>query len=105
METITAFRTQDGTLFESEILAMKHEVANRHDSSLKDFFNGHCSYSAMASCAVIRKGIIEWELFKEKIPLGISTHTSKPRMLATLQSLTRRIAIETSLASLKTCLK
>ena len=66
MEQITAYKTSDGKIFDSESLAHAHEFGRRYNEDLIEFFSGHCSYRGdTAQGSIIRKAIVEWEMFKK----------------------------------------
>lgn len=66
METITAFKTSDGRIFDNESLAHAHELGQRYNEQMVEFFSGHCSYRGdTAQGSIIRRAIVEWEMFKK----------------------------------------
>jgi hypothetical protein len=66
MKTITAFKTSDGRVFEVESQAHAHEFGVTYNELLIEFFNGHCSYkSDTPTGSVVRRAIIEWEMFQK----------------------------------------
>lgn len=67
MQTITAYKTSDGAIFESASLADAHEFGQRYNEQLAEFFNGHCTYRGdSAQGSMVRRAIIEWEAFKRQ---------------------------------------
>jgi hypothetical protein len=67
METVKAFKTSDGTLFDDSIQAERHEMFLEKNMVVEDFLDSELNqYKAMTSRSIARTTIINWELWKVK---------------------------------------
>jgi hypothetical protein len=67
MENIVAFKTSDGTLFETMEQAERHELFLSKESCIEDFLDSsYNSYTGHAHRAMARTTVINWELWKSK---------------------------------------
>ena len=67
MKTINAFQTSDGTLFESERDAERHEMSLSKRSVIEDYLDSELNaYTGHAQRGMARIAVINWELWKVK---------------------------------------
>lgn len=67
MKNVNAFQTSDGTLFESEIEAQKHEMSLSKRSIIEDYLDSDLNaYTGHAQRGMARVAVINWELWKVK---------------------------------------
>lgn len=67
MKNVNAFQTSDGTLFESEIEAQKHEMSLSKRSLIEDYLDSDLNaYTGHAQRGMARVAVINWELWKVK---------------------------------------
>lgn len=66
MKPIKAFQTSDGTLFENEEKAEKHEEFLRHSDVIESFLNSDLNPYKGPQRVIARNSIINWQLWKTK---------------------------------------
>ena len=67
MKNVTAFQTSDGTLFEFELEAEKHEMTLLKRSVIENYLDsGLNAYTGHAQRGMARVVVINWELWKIK---------------------------------------
>jgi hypothetical protein len=67
MKNIVAFQTSDGTLFETQEAAERHELFLSKDSVVEAFLDSELNpYSGHAHRSMARNTVINWELWKSK---------------------------------------
>ena len=67
METIQAYKTSDGKLFEDSVQAERHELFLLKQEVVEGFLASELnSYQAVAQRAIARSSIVNWELWKLK---------------------------------------
>jgi len=67
MENIVAFKTSDGTLFETKEGAERHEMFLAKESVIEDFLNSKFNpYTGHAQMYIARQTIINWEMWKSR---------------------------------------
>lgn len=67
MENIVAFKASDGTLFEVQEQAERHELFLANESVIEDFLNSSVNpYTGVAHRGMARQTVINWELWKSK---------------------------------------
>ena len=65
MKIINAFKTLDGSLFETKQAAEKHQMALDKGYLIDDFLNGPLNkYPSKPQQAIARSTVISWELWK-----------------------------------------
>lgn len=67
MENVVAFKTSDGTLFETKEGAERHELFLTKESTIETFLDSSLNpYTGHAHRGMARQTIINWELWKSK---------------------------------------
>ena len=66
MEQVKAFKTSDGTLFDSAAQAEKHEAFLQHSNVVEEFLDGDLNPYSGPQRVIARNSIINWELWKSK---------------------------------------
>ena len=66
MEQVKAFRTTDGTLFDTADQAEKHEAFLQHSNVVEEFLDGELNPYNGPQRVIARNSIINWELWKTK---------------------------------------
>lgn len=67
MENVVAFKTSDGTLFETKEQAERHELFLGKESVIENFLDSELnSYTGHAHRSMARNTIVNWELWKSK---------------------------------------
>ena len=67
MESINAFKASDGTIFEFEEQAERHELFLSKESTIETFLNSPLnSYTGVAHRGMARQTVINWQLWKSK---------------------------------------
>lgn len=67
MKTVNAYKTSDGTLFETSEAAERHEMFLGKESVVEAFLDSELNaYTGHAHRAMARNTIVNWELWKSK---------------------------------------
>ena len=66
MEKINAFKTSDGTLFDDQMQAERHEMFLRKDVVVEEFLDSDLNPYVKMQRSIARQSIINWELWKTK---------------------------------------
>ena len=67
MEKVQAYRSSDGTLWESKDKAERHEIFLKKDMVIEEFMNDPINpYKGMAQRTIVRSTVINWEFWKNK---------------------------------------
>jgi len=66
MEQVKAFKTSDGTLFDTAEQAEKHEMFLKHSNVVEEFLDSELSPYSGPQRVIARNSIINWELWKTK---------------------------------------
>ena len=66
MEKINAFKTSDGTLFDDQTQAERHEMFLRKDVVVEEFLDSDLNPYVKMQRVIARQSIINWELWKTK---------------------------------------
>lgn len=67
MEKTEAYKTSDGTLWESKDKAEKHELFLKKDMVIEEFLSDPINpYRGLAQKTIARSTIINWEFWKNK---------------------------------------
>jgi hypothetical protein len=67
MENIVAFKTSDGTLFETKEQAERHELFLAKESIIEEFLDSKFNpYTGHAQIGMARQTIVNWELWKSR---------------------------------------
>jgi hypothetical protein len=72
MQNIIAFKTSDGTLFETKEQAERHELFLINESTIEDFLSSSVNpYTGVAHRGMARQTVINWELWKSKNEISL----------------------------------
>ena len=66
MEQIKAFKTSDGTLFDSEDQGARHEAFLKHSNVVEEFLDSDLNPYNGPQRVIARNSIINWQLWKTK---------------------------------------
>lgn len=66
MEQVKAFKTSDGTLFDTAEQAEKHEAFLKHSNVVEEYLDSELSPYNGPQRVIARNSIINWELWKTK---------------------------------------
>ena len=66
MQTIKAFKTSDGTLFDDSLQAERHEMFLKKDMVVEEYLDGDLNPYTGSQRVIARNSIINWELWKVK---------------------------------------
>lgn len=66
MEQVKAFKTSDGTLFDSEDQAARHEAFLKHSNVVEEFLDSDLNPYNGPQRVIARNSIINWQLWKTK---------------------------------------
>jgi len=67
MDTIQAYKTSDGKLFEDSLEAERHELFLQKLQIVEEFLASELnSYQAVAQRAIARSSVVNWEFWKLK---------------------------------------
>lgn len=76
MKVVTAYKTQDGKIFESKEQALDHEFGHQMTASLDEFTaSAYCPYPDGVANQQLRKSVVAWEKFKASNFSGVSIET------------------------------
>ena len=67
MKPIKAFQTSDGTLFETEDQAIRHEEFLKHSDVIEQFLDSDLNPYRGPQRVIARNTIINWQLWNTKI--------------------------------------
>ena len=66
MKTITAFMTEDGRIYQSEVEAQRHEIELSKHAIIDQFLASKDNpYTSIPQKGISRQSIIGWELWKK----------------------------------------
>ncbi len=66
MEQVKAFKTSDGTLFDSKDQAEKHEQFLKHSSVIEEFLDSELNPYNGPQRVIARNTIVNWQLWKTR---------------------------------------
>jgi len=66
MEQIKAFKTSDGSIFDDQIKAEKHEEFLKHSCIVEEFLDSDLNPYNGPQRVIARNSIINWQLWKTK---------------------------------------
>ena len=66
MQTIEAFKTSDGSLFDDKLKAERHELFLKKDMIVEEFLDSDLNPYTGPQRVIARNTIINWELWKVK---------------------------------------
>jgi hypothetical protein len=67
MQTVEAFKTSDGTLFDNKLQAERHELFLKKEMVVEEFLDSDLNpYKGHAHRSMARATVVNWELWKVK---------------------------------------
>jgi hypothetical protein len=67
MKPVTAYSSNDGSIFKTEEEAIKHDMVLAKNQIFTDFLNSKRNfYQSVAQRAIARNSIINWEIWKSE---------------------------------------
>lgn len=66
MEQVKAYKTSDGTLFDAEEQAARHEQFLKHSSVIEEFLDSDLNPYSGPQRVIARNTIVNWQLWKTK---------------------------------------